>query len=134
MVAEAPETDHRRAGFVPQGRVRGTCPPTRGGGTGDAPPPHTEAMIAIIGGLATAVLWATTLIVSSRAARLIGAWSTLAWVMLVGLLVAVPLLVLGGGTVSLARHSSGEPCEKERSIVPIGTSFAHRRADASLVA
>lgn len=68
------------------------------------PPPHTEGMIAIVGGLATAVLWATTLIVSSRAARLIGAWSTLAWVMLVGLLVAVPLLVLGGGTVSLSER------------------------------
>ena len=59
-------------------------------------------MIAILGGLATAVLWATTLIGSSRSARVIGAWSTLAWVMLVGLVVAIPLLVFSGGAVRLS--------------------------------
>jgi drug/metabolite transporter (DMT)-like permease len=51
-------------------------------------------VIAIVGGLATAALWATTLLVSARATRLIGPWSTLAWVMLVGLLVTVPLIAL----------------------------------------
>lgn len=59
-------------------------------------------MIALVCGLGTAVLWATTLLGSSRSARLIGIWSTLAWVMLVGLAVSVPLLVLTGAEVSFS--------------------------------
>ena len=51
-------------------------------------------MIAIVGGLASAVLWATTLLGAARSARVIGSWSTLAWVMLVGLIVAVPLVAV----------------------------------------
>ncbi len=58
-------------------------------------------MIAIVGGLATAVLWASTLLGSARASRLIGAWSTLAWVMLIGLAVALPLVLVTGSGVSL---------------------------------
>jgi drug/metabolite transporter (DMT)-like permease len=58
-------------------------------------------VIAIFGGLATAVLWAVTLLGSARASRLIGAWSALAWVMLIGLAVAVPLVLLTGSTVTL---------------------------------
>lgn len=50
-------------------------------------------MLAILFGLATACLWATTLLVSARSSRLIGVWSTLAWVMLVGLVLAVPLVL-----------------------------------------
>jgi drug/metabolite transporter (DMT)-like permease len=51
-------------------------------------------VIAIAGGLVTAVLWATTLLGSARSARLIGSWSTLGWVMLVGLVVSVPLVAI----------------------------------------
>jgi drug/metabolite transporter (DMT)-like permease len=58
-------------------------------------------VIAILGGLGTAVLWATTLLGSQRSARLIGAWSTLAWVMLVGLVFAVPFMLLTGTNVQL---------------------------------
>ena len=58
-------------------------------------------MIAIVFGLVTAVLWATTLLGSAGAARLIGAWSTLAWVMLIGLAIAVPLVLLTGSSVNL---------------------------------
>jgi drug/metabolite transporter (DMT)-like permease len=58
-------------------------------------------VIAIIGGLATAVLWASTLLGSARASRLIGPWSTLAWVMLIGLAVALPLVLLTGTDVRL---------------------------------
>jgi drug/metabolite transporter (DMT)-like permease len=61
-------------------------------------------VIAIVGGLATAVLWAMTLLGSARASRLIGAWSTLAWVMLIGFAVAVPLVLLTGSTVTLTRQ------------------------------
>ena len=58
-------------------------------------------MIAIVGGLATAVLWATTLLGSARSARLIGSWSTLAWVMLVGLAISVPLVIVTSPPVQL---------------------------------
>ena len=61
-------------------------------------------MIAILGGIGTAALWATTLLGSARASRVIGAWSTLAWVMLVGLVIAVPFLVVGGGDVRLTER------------------------------
>ena len=59
-------------------------------------------MIAIVFGLLTAVLWAATLIGSQRSSRLIGSWSTLAWVMLVGLVVAVPLVLLTAGSVAFS--------------------------------
>src|SRR3954468_1304011 len=51
-------------------------------------------MLAIVGGLATACLWASTLLGSARASRLIGTWATLGWVMLVGLAVAVPAVAI----------------------------------------
>jgi drug/metabolite transporter (DMT)-like permease len=60
-----------------------------------------QPVIAILGGLGTALLWATTLLGSQRSSRLIGAWSTLAWVMLVGLVVAIPAVLLTGTNVSL---------------------------------
>jgi uncharacterized membrane protein len=58
-------------------------------------------VIAILGGLGAAFCWATTLIGSSRSARLIGAWSTLAWVMTVGFVVTLPFLLVTGGSVQL---------------------------------
>jgi drug/metabolite transporter (DMT)-like permease len=60
-------------------------------------------VIAIVGGLATAVLWATTLLGSARSARLIGSWSTLGWVMLIGLAVSVPLVILTSPPVDLTQ-------------------------------
>jgi drug/metabolite transporter (DMT)-like permease len=53
-------------------------------------------MLAILGGLGAATMWATTTICSSRASRLIGAGPTLAWVMLVGLAVTLPAVVASG--------------------------------------
>jgi drug/metabolite transporter (DMT)-like permease len=61
-------------------------------------------MIALLCGMATAGFWATTLLASSRSSRLIGPWSTLAWVMLVGLAVALPLLLVTGATVSFTDY------------------------------
>lgn len=66
------------------------------------PTPQTWIVIPILFGLATAAMWATTLLGSARSSRLIGAWSTLAWVMLVGLIVAVPLVVLTAGSVAFS--------------------------------
>ena len=58
-------------------------------------------MLAIVFGLATAVLWATTLLASARASRLLGPWSTLAWVMLIGIVVTLPFVVASAPSVAL---------------------------------
>ncbi len=54
-------------------------------------------MIAIVGGLVAAVCWAATTLCSTRASRTIGALPTLGWVMLVGLVPAVPAVLAAGG-------------------------------------
>ncbi len=53
-------------------------------------------MIAILGGFGAAVLWAAANLASSRSSRIIGASSTVAWMMLVGLVVATPFAVASG--------------------------------------
>ena len=53
-------------------------------------------MIAILGGLGAACLWATANLASSRSSKIIGASSTVAWMMLVGLVVATPFAVVSG--------------------------------------
>jgi drug/metabolite transporter (DMT)-like permease len=57
-------------------------------------------VLAILGGLGAALCWATSSMASARAARAIGSWATLGWVMLIGTAIAVPAtLVAGGGAV-----------------------------------
>ena len=56
-------------------------------------------MIAIAGGLGAALAWAATTLCSTRASRTIGPSSTLAWVMLVGLVPAIPAVLIAGGDV-----------------------------------
>lgn len=53
-------------------------------------------MIAILGGLGAASLWALATICSARSGRLIGASSTVAWVMVVGLVVLLPPAIASG--------------------------------------
>ena len=53
-------------------------------------------MTAILGGLAAAVLWATATLVSSRSSRMIGSRAVLAWVMVVGTIVGLPLALATG--------------------------------------
>jgi drug/metabolite transporter (DMT)-like permease len=53
-------------------------------------------MIAILGGFGAALLWASATLTSSRAGRLVGATSTVAWMMLTGLIVATPLALVTG--------------------------------------
>jgi drug/metabolite transporter (DMT)-like permease len=53
-------------------------------------------MIAILGGLGAAFLWAAANLASSRSSRLIGASSTLATMMLVGLLFTLPFVPFAG--------------------------------------
>ena len=60
-------------------------------------------MIAVLGGLGAALAWATTMLTASRASPLIGSWSTLAWVMLTGLLVVGPVALVQGRPGGLDR-------------------------------
>lgn len=50
-------------------------------------------MIAIVGGLGAAALWATATLVSSRSSRLIGSRVVIGWVMLVGVVVGLPFAI-----------------------------------------
>ena len=62
-------------------------------------------MIAVFDGLGAAIAFAVTTLCGARAARLLGAWSVLAWVMIVGLIIAGPLVVLSGVPDGLDRRS-----------------------------
>jgi drug/metabolite transporter (DMT)-like permease len=53
-------------------------------------------VLAIVGGLGAALFWATSSLASARSARLIGSWATLGWVMLIGMLIAVPATFIWG--------------------------------------
>jgi len=58
-------------------------------------------MLAILGGLGAATMWTVTTICSSRSSRLIGVGSTLAWVMLVGLAITLPVMAASGVPANL---------------------------------
>jgi drug/metabolite transporter (DMT)-like permease len=62
-------------------------------------------VFAIALGLVTACLWASTLLGSARASRLIGQWSALGWVMLIGLVIAVPTVLLTAPRVSFSNDT-----------------------------
>ncbi|HEY6522738.1 MAG TPA: DMT family transporter [Solirubrobacteraceae bacterium] len=53
-------------------------------------------MLAILGGLGAAAAWAVSVLCSSRSSRLIEPMAVVAWVMLVGLVVAAPLAAVTG--------------------------------------
>jgi drug/metabolite transporter (DMT)-like permease len=53
-------------------------------------------VIAVLGGLVAACMFATATLCSSRSSRMIGAGPLLAWVMLVGLLITAPIAIAGG--------------------------------------
>jgi drug/metabolite transporter (DMT)-like permease len=53
-------------------------------------------MISILGGLGAAVMWASSTLTSSRSTRIIGAASTVGWMLLVGFVVATPLAFASG--------------------------------------
>ncbi len=52
-------------------------------------------MIALLGGLGAALAWGTGTFCSARSSRSIGAWSVVAWVMLVGLIATLVLVAAG---------------------------------------
>jgi uncharacterized membrane protein len=53
-------------------------------------------LIALVGGLGAAVCWACATLTAARATKLIGSPSVLAWVMLVGFMIAAPLTAARG--------------------------------------
>lgn len=57
--------------------------------------------MAILGGLGAAICWATGTIAAAHASRRIGARPTLAGIMLVGLVIAVPLVAVSGAPSGL---------------------------------
>ena len=61
-------------------------------------------MVAVLGGLGAAACWATATLCASRSTRLIGAWSVLGWVMLVGFVVTAPVIVAKGVPAALDAH------------------------------
>ena len=61
-------------------------------------------MVAVLGGIGAAACWATATLCASRSTRLIGAWSVLAWVMLVGFVVTAPFLAIRGVPAALDAH------------------------------
>lgn len=62
---------------------------------------QTEGLFAILGGLGAAICWATSSLAAARSARLIGSWATVGWVMLIGILIAVPATIVGGAGANL---------------------------------
>jgi drug/metabolite transporter (DMT)-like permease len=58
--------------------------------------PTLCGVIPILGGLGAAICWSVSILCSSRSARLIGSFSTLAWVMLIGGIVTVPAVAIAG--------------------------------------
>lgn len=53
-------------------------------------------MISIVFGLATAVFFASSGLLSSRAVKIIGSWSSAAWTMIIGLIITLPFLLMAG--------------------------------------
>src|SRR5919106_6954303 len=53
-------------------------------------------MLAIVGGLGAAIVFATVTLCNSRSSRMIGPTHLLAWVMLIGLAITAPLVALEG--------------------------------------
>ncbi len=58
-------------------------------------------MIAVLGGLGAAFSWAITTLTATRASRLVGSRTTLAWVMLTGFVVVAPVALAEGRPAGL---------------------------------
>ena len=81
-----------RRRMVPQVPGRTRAPAT--GATTPRATRHTLPVTAILGGLAAAVLWAAATLCSSRSSRMLGSRVVLAWVMVVGTVVGLPLAIV----------------------------------------
>lgn len=64
-------------------------------------------MIAIIGGLGAAALWASATLASSRSSRMLGSRVVLAWVMLIGALITFPLAISSPAPATMVPSTIG---------------------------
>jgi drug/metabolite transporter (DMT)-like permease len=64
-------------------------------------------MIAILGGLGAAMMWATATLCSSRSSRMIGSRVVLGWVMVVGVVVGLPIAALSPAPATVAPSTVG---------------------------
>lgn len=64
-------------------------------------------MTSIVFGLGTALLWASSSLLSSRAVKIISPWSVVAWSMMLGLLFTTPFLVATGRPENLIGDQVG---------------------------
>jgi drug/metabolite transporter (DMT)-like permease len=64
-------------------------------------------VLAIVGGLGAALVFATVTLCNSRSTRMIGPGQLLAWVMLIGLLITAPLVVARGVPEGLDAEDAG---------------------------
>jgi drug/metabolite transporter (DMT)-like permease len=64
-------------------------------------------MLAIVGGLGAALVFATVTLCNSRSSRMIGPTQLLSWVMLIGLAIVAPLVALEGVPDDLDGESGG---------------------------
>ncbi|MBI1351116.1 MAG: EamA family transporter [Actinomycetales bacterium] len=53
-------------------------------------------MVSIVFGLATAIFFASSGLMSSRAVKVIGSWASVGWTMLVGLVLVLPFVIAAG--------------------------------------
>ena len=64
-------------------------------------------MIAILGGLGAAALWATATLCSARSSRMLGSRVVLAWIMIVGVVIGLPLAVASPPPASIEPSTIG---------------------------
>ena len=72
-----------------------------------AQPARLTRVIAIIGGLGAAMLWAAATLCSSRSSRMLGSRVVLGWVMVVGVIVGLPIAVVSPGPATLEPSTLG---------------------------
>jgi drug/metabolite transporter (DMT)-like permease len=63
-------------------------------------------VIAILGGLGAAAAWALSTLCSSRSTRLVDPFSVVAWIMVIGLVITIPLAALSGVPARLGPGSA----------------------------
>src|SRR5919106_1467714 len=92
-------------------------------------------MLAIVGGLGAALVFATVTLCNSRSSRMIGPTQLLSWVMLIGLAIVLPLVLLEGVPDDLdgeagedddeaERRVAGAPGRRHAMLYALGAAFA----------
>lgn len=92
-------------------------------------------MTSILFGLATAAIFATSGLLYSRAVKVIGPWSALAWSMLVGIVIVIPFVVLAGIPQGLGAQAPGLVAAGAGNVAGLALAgFAFRVGKVGIVA